>query len=69
MENKNKVVVNGSTKEILKLLKKSGLVVQVGESKIDDVKSEFDNKAYIPNRKASLILRLRKCIFMKTIKI
>lgn len=46
MESKNKVVVNGSTKEILKLLKKGGLVVQVGESKIDEVKSEFDNKAY-----------------------
>ena len=46
MENKNKVVVNGSTKEILKLLKKGGLVVQVGESKIDEVKSVFDNKAY-----------------------
>ena len=45
MENKNKVVLNGSTKEILKLLKKGGLVVQVGESKIDEVKSEFDNKA------------------------
>ncbi len=46
MENKNKVSVNASTKEILKMLKKSGLVVQVKEAKVDDVKSEFDNKAY-----------------------
>ena len=46
MENKNKVTVNASTKEILKMLKKSGLVIQVKESKVDDVKSEFDNKAY-----------------------
>ena len=46
MENKNKVTVNSSTKEILKMLKKSGLVIQVKESKVDDVKSEFDHKAY-----------------------
>ena len=30
MENKNKVVVNGSTKEILKLLKKGGLQISSG---------------------------------------
>ena len=46
MANKNNVTVNASTKEILKMLKKSGLVVQVKESKVEDVKSEFDNKAY-----------------------
>lgn len=60
MENKNKVVVNGSTKEILKLLKKGGLVVQVGESKIDDVKSDFDNKVY---HNTELLLKQYRTIF------